>query len=188
MSHDSRSLGGEPPPQCSRVATLLSGHGARSEGSGREGEAATGHDRDDLGARSRAGRSAREGEGVRRLPHRSPLSGGWHQRRLPLPPRPRGRGSRRISRRRRHEREPRRQRRHRVAGSVRHLSLVREGAPVVLLRLRERHAEDDPRRGRSLACTRHRCLRREDARRGDAVCADRSERAARSRRASSDAA
>ena len=45
-----------------------------------------------------------------------------------------------------HERESRRHRRHRVAGSVRHLPFLREGPPVVLLQLGERHAEDDDRR------------------------------------------
>ena len=53
----------------------------------------------------------------------------------------------------------RRHRRHRVARTVRHVSILREGAAVVLLQLGERHAEDDPRRQGALAGARHRCVR-----------------------------
>ena len=49
-------------------------------------------DRDDRRTRSGSRRSARQGPGVRRLPHRPALPRGRHQRRLPVPARARGGG------------------------------------------------------------------------------------------------
>ncbi len=154
-------------------------HGARGEGSGGSGQAATGDDRDDRRARRRTGRGGGERQGVRGVPHRPALPGGRDQRRLPLPARARGRGRRRVGGRRRDERDARRHRGHRLARTVRHVPVLREGAAVVLLQLGERHAEDDPRRQGALAGSRHRCVRREDARRGDAVCSHRRQSPAR---------
>ena len=89
---------------------------------------------------------------------------------FPVPPRPRGRGRRRIGRRRRHEREPRRLRRPRAGG--------RRAAPVArAAKGRPWYCFDSANATQkmtldgvdALARARHRRVRREDARRGGAV-------------------
>ena len=72
---------------------------AAGQGRRRAEQGSAGHDRDDQRARPRAGRGAGEGPGVRGVPHRPALPRGRHQRRLPVPARPRGRRRRRGGRR-----------------------------------------------------------------------------------------
>ena len=67
--------------------------------------------------------------GLRRVPHRPALPRGRHQRRLPVPARPRGGRHRRGGRRRRHRRRARRLRDPQLAGRVRQLPGVPRGEP-----------------------------------------------------------
>ena len=108
--------------------------------------------------------------GVRGLPHRPALPRGRHQRRLPVPARPRGRRCRRGGRRGRHRRRARRLRHPQLARGVRPVPGLPQGQAVVLLRHPQRDAEDDPdRRHRALPGARHRRVHREDAGRGRPV-------------------
>ena len=128
---------------------------------------AAGDGRDDRRARSRARRGARAGAGVRRVPHRPALPRGRHQRRLPVPARPRGR---RAWSRRSAPTSPSvapgdfvvlnwRA----VCGECRS---CRRGRPWYCFSTHNAHAEDDARRRhRALARARHRRVRGEDARR-----------------------
>ena len=114
-----------------------------------------GRGRHDRRPRPRAGRGRRAGAGVRRLPHRPALPRGRHQRRVPVPARPRGgrRGGGGRARRRPTTSRPgdfvilnwRA-----VCGA---LPVVPAGSALVLLLHAQRHAEDDARR-------RSRCRRR----------------------------
>ncbi len=123
--------------------------------------------------------------GLRGVPHRPALPRGGHQRRVPVPPRPRGgrhRGSRRAGRQ---LRRARRFRRPQLAGGLRAVPLVPPGQAPVLLFHPQRPPEDDPRRRhRARACARHRCFRREDPRGRRAVHQGRLTRPARGRRTS----
>ena len=96
------------------------------------------------------------GPGLRGLPHRPALPRGRHQRRLPVPARPRGGGHRRGRRGRRHERGARRLRDPQLARGLRRLPGLQPRRAVVLLRHLQRHPEDDPR-------GRHRALARRSA-------------------------
>ena len=129
----------------SRAATVL-GHAERSAG-GRvhRREGARPH-RDHPGARPGSGRGPREGPGLRCVPHRPALPRGRHQRRVPVPARARGGRARRGGGGGRHQRRSRRLRDPRLAGAVRHVPLVSPRPALVLLRLAQRPAEDDPRR------------------------------------------
>ena len=82
-----------------------------------------------LRARPRPGRGAGQDPGLRRLPHRPPLPGRRDQRRLPLPPRPRGGRVGRGRRRRRHRRGAWRLRDPQLAGGVRPCRSCRRGKP-----------------------------------------------------------
>ena len=67
------------------------------------------------------GEAVVQGPGLRRLPHRPALPRGRHQRRLPVPARPRGRRCRRVGRRGRHRRRARRLRHPQLARRLRRL-------------------------------------------------------------------
>ena len=98
------------------------------------------------------GRGARAGAGLRRVPHRPPLPGGRHQRRLPVPARPRGgRAWSRPSGPGVTDVAPGRLRDPQLAGRVRRVPVVPPGPPLVLLLHAQRHAEDDPRRRGAVA-------------------------------------
>ena len=84
-------------------------------------------DRDRRRPRPGPGRGAGGRPGVRGVPHRPALPRGRHQRRLPLPARPRGGRRGRGRRRRRHRRRPGRLRGPQLAGGVRPLPRVPQG-------------------------------------------------------------
>ena len=128
-----------------------------------KGEPVAGGDHRGPRPRTRRGRGA--GPGLRGLPHRPPLPGGRHQRRVPVPAGPRGGRHRRGGGARRHLGGPRRLRDPQLARRVRRVPVVPPGPAPVLLRHPQRHPEDDAdRRHATLPCARHRRLRREDPR------------------------
>ena len=102
------------------------------------------------------GRGGRAGPGLRRLPHRPALPRGRHQRRLPVPARPRGGGRRRVGRRRRHRRRARRLRDPQLARGLRPVPGLPARPALVLLQHAQRDAEDD-------AGRRHRAVARRSA-------------------------
>ena len=121
--------------------------------------------------------------GLRGLPHRPALPRGRHQRRLPVPARPRGGRHRRVGRRGRHRRGAGRLRGAELARRLRRLPGLPQWPAVVLLQHPQRHAEDDARgRHRAVAGAGHRRVRGEDAGARRAVHQGRPGRAAGRRR------
>ena len=106
-----------------------------------KGRARRGHD--DRRPRPRPGRGARARPGLRRLPHRSALPGGWDQRRVPVPARPRGGRRRRGGRAGRHVGGAGRLRHPQLASRLRPVPVVPPGPAAVLLLHPQRHPEDD---------------------------------------------
>ena len=151
--------------------TGRSSHGpAGSARGGVQGEGRTGLPRDDPGAGPGPGRGSGRRQGLRGLPHRPALPRGRHQRRLPVPARPRGGRRGRVRRARRDRPGPGRLRRPQLARGVRRVPLVPARAALVLLLHAQRHPEDDPgRRDAALPRPGHRRLRGPDAGGGRAV-------------------
>ena len=110
-------------------------------------------------------RGGRRHHRLRGLPHRPDLPRGRHQRRVPVPARPRGRRHRRVHRRGRHQRRGRRLRHPELARGVRAVPGLQARPPPVLLRHPQRRPEDDPdRRHRTHPRAGHRRVRRQDPR------------------------
>ncbi len=132
----------------------------------RPSQGRTGHDGDDRRARSGARRGGCGDPGLRGVPHRPALPRGRHQRRLPVPARPRSRRRGRVGRRGCDRRGARRLRDPQLARRLRRLPGVPAGRAAVLLRHPQRHAEDDAdRRHRAVGGARDRCVLRQDPRR-----------------------
>ena len=120
---------------------------------------------DDRGARPGSGRGSCAGPSLRCVPHRPALPRRRHRRRLPVPARARGGGSRGGGWRRGHGGCAGRLRHLELAGGVRPVPRLPSGQALVLLRHAQRGAADDSRgRHRAVGCAGHRCVRREDAR------------------------